>query len=182
MPIGKDKIRPDWPIDITTEELFREFVVKKHGKYAKGMFGQEANKAYLAYMRPFLKSKGITVLEAENQQTRTRININKNKTSQREALELRDLIASYRIDRNRIEPLRVSESQYKIRVGLAALKGAIVMATGIKDYRSIKSSLSLLETSGLISNYDFPYKNYEIIVSDSTTDGHTAGPPRGVTG
>jgi hypothetical protein len=58
MPIGKDKVRPHWPIDITTEELFREFVVKKHGNYAKGMFGQEANKALIAYMRPFLRSRG----------------------------------------------------------------------------------------------------------------------------
>jgi hypothetical protein len=83
MPIGKDKVRPHWPIDITTEELFREFVVKKHGNYAKGMFGQEANKALIAYMRPFLRSRGNDSLETKNQQAHTHDKVDNLRSQQR---------------------------------------------------------------------------------------------------
>jgi hypothetical protein len=157
MPIGKDKIRPDWPIDITTEEQFREFVVKKHGTYAKGLLGHEANKAYLAYMRPYLKFKGTTVTESGNTLARTHIKIDKTSQQKQKAVELRDMIVRYLIDRLRYE------EQPRIKVGHTILKGAICAVTGIKDHRAIRSRLTLLESSGLISQYDSEFKIYEII-------------------
>jgi hypothetical protein len=190
MPVRKDKIRPAWPIDITTEELFREFVVKKHGIYAKGMFGEEANKAYLSYMGSFLKSRHISSLKSENRTAHTHahsVNL-ENLRSQQRAQELPSRIVSLLIDRNGIEPSQISQvsgSQYKIRVGHHMLKGAIVAVEGIRDQRAINNRLTLLESNGLIKNQDPQYKIYEVLISDSsdsTLNGRIAGPPRGVTG
>jgi hypothetical protein len=190
MPVGKDKVRPAWPIDITTEELFREFVVKKHGIYAKGMFGEEANKAYLSYMRPFLKLRGISPPKSENRKAHAHAyNPNaENSRSQQRAQELCNRIVSLLMDRNGIEPSQVSqvsESQCKIRVGHNMLKGAIVTVEGIRDHRAINNRLTLLESSGLIKNTDPEYRIYEVLISDSSDsslNGHMAGHPRGVTG
>jgi hypothetical protein len=190
MPVGKDKIRPAWPIDITTEELFREFVVKKHGIYAKGMFGEEANKAYLSYMRPFLKLRGIHRSSFQNQEAHTHAhdaNVEKSR-GQLRAQELRNRIVSLLINRKGIEPSQTaqeSKSQQKTRVGLHMLKEAIVTVEGVRDQRAINSRLTLLESGGLIKNPDPQYKIYEILIgnsSDSMVNGHMAGPPRGVTG
>jgi hypothetical protein len=176
MPVGKNKIRPDWPIDIETEELFREFVVKKHGTYARGLLGLEANKAYLSYMRLFLKSKGITASKAGKITAHAHTKFD-DKTSQQQAVNLRDMIVRFLIDRLRYE------EQPKIRVGFATLKAAICGVTGIKDHRAIKSRLTLLESCGLISQCDFEFKIFEIISGpDSSLDGHMAKPPRGVVG
>lgn len=160
MPIGRNKIRPDWPIDITTEEIFREFVVRKHGTYTRGLLGQEANKAYLAYMRPYLKSKGITAASLGKNMAHAHIKtIETDKSSEQKAkaIELRNKIVRYLIERLGIE------EQPRIRVGLAKLKETLCGVTGVTDYRAIKSRITLLESSGLISQSDPEFKIYEII-------------------
>lgn len=157
MPIGRNKIRPNWPIDIAIEEIFREFVVRKHGTYTKGLLGQESNKAYLAYILPYLKSKGITAADLGKTIAHTRIKTDKTSQQKEQAIELRDMIVKYLIEQFGIE------KQPKIRVGLAKLKEAICGVTGVKDYRSIRSRLILLESSRLISQPDPEFKIYEII-------------------
>jgi hypothetical protein len=184
LPIGRDKVRPNWPIDIVVEEMFREFVVKKHGVYTCGLLGQEANKAYLAYMKSFLKSKGITAASLEKDRAHTHIKIERKSEQEANAkiVGLRDMIVRYLIERRGIK------QQPKIRVGHSMLREAICGVTGLADHRSIKSRITLLESSRLISKEaDMEFKLYEIITGykakeQEEEDDHKAKPPRGVVG
>jgi hypothetical protein len=127
-------------------------------------------------MRLFTKSKGITASKAEKTTSHAHTKFD-DKTSQQQAVILRDKIVRFLIERLRYE------EQPKISVGLATLKAAICGVTGIKDHRAIKSRLTLLESCGLISQCDFEFKIFEIISGyDASSDDHMAKPPRGVVG
>lgn len=170
------KRKPQWPVWDSTEEKFRQFVARKYGFVEKGLLGYELNRAMREYVRKHSRSMGPRM---ENPPARTHVKVDK--TSQQYALELRDRIVMYLIEKCNFEP------QPKIRVGLATLKAAICAVEGIRDYRAIKSRLTLLDSSRLISQYDWVALNYEITCNSTSNDfpqtnGHMAGPPRGVTG
>lgn len=148
MPIGKDKVRPNWPIDITTEELFRQFVVRKHGIYANGMLGHESNRALLAYMHVSLKPREAHAHVKTEYRGLAKTN--------RKAQELFEKILSHLVTNDGIT------LQPNSKIGHQKLKGAISAIEQVRDKRSIDSFLLLLEAGGLIKNSDPHYKIYTV--------------------
>jgi hypothetical protein len=148
---------------------FRAFIARKNRTFLKGMLSYEVEPALKRSMsyhgRKYAPQEGKDITHAH-------INI----TDQQMAVHLRDMMVKYLVSSGKYE-------EPPAKVPLYMLKWAICAVTGVKDQRAIKSRLTLLESNGLIRQLDWISKEYAISYGHYLhSDGHMAGPPRGVTG
>ena len=181
MTEDKEQLHCYVPADVL--DRFRAFIVRKHGYFARGLLSYEVE---LALRRSMTRYGRKYHLPAVKEATRTHLQM----TEWQKAVQLRDRVVRHFIDSGKYpEP--------PTKTTLPMLKSAVIALTGVSDYRAINRHINILRSNGLIKQVDWISKEYAIIYdprhysdsnsalnleSNSDSDGHRAGPPRGVTG